>query len=87
MYGSAKSLCVAEFTVACQQLVVLVCPSMPELLRLESELEFFLGDSLEVQSFVELETLPYDSISPHPDIISQRIRALHGLANRKTASC
>ena len=83
LYGSAKSLCVAEFTAACQQLVVLVCPSMPELLRLESELEFFLGDALEVQSFVELETLPYDSISPHPDIISQRIRALHGLANRK----
>jgi len=83
LYGAARPLAVAEFIAACDRLAVVVCPSMPELLRFESELAFFLDSSIEIQSFVELETLPYDRISPHPDIISQRIRALYGLSARE----
>ncbi len=78
------ALAIAEYVAAQQSLVVVVCPTMPDLLRIESELQFFSGDTDNIQSFIELETLPYDRISPHPDITSQRIRVLHNLGERQT---
>ena len=84
LYGAAKSLAIAEYAARLGHLLVVVCASMPELLRLESELGFFCGDKVTVDSFVELETLPYDRMSPHPDIISQRIRTLHNLPTLKS---
>ena len=35
--------------------------------------------SLPVVPFPDWETLPYDRFSPHPDIVSQRLAALHAL--------
>ncbi|MDQ3268633.1 MAG: transcription-repair coupling factor [Pseudomonadota bacterium] len=35
------------------------------------------GGALTVQAFPDWETLPYDVFSPHPDIVSQRLAALH----------
>ena len=84
LYGAAKSLALAEHAARLDHLLVVVCASMPELLRLESELGFFCTDKVSIDSFVELETLPYDRMSPHTDIISQRIRTLHGLASRSS---
>ena len=37
------------------------------------------GSTLPVVPFPDWETLPYDQFSPHPDIISQRLAALHRL--------
>lgn len=36
-------------------------------------------DTLPVLAFPDWETLPYDRFSPHPDIVSQRLAALHRL--------
>ncbi|MFT4248752.1 MAG: transcription-repair coupling factor [Pseudomonas sp.] len=49
--------------------------------QLESDLQALLGDAhtLPVVPFPDWETLPYDQFSPHPDIISQRLSALHRL--------
>jgi transcription-repair coupling factor (superfamily II helicase) len=47
--------------------------------QLEAEIRFFLGDAVPVEHFVEWETLPWDSFSPHQDIISQRLRVLAAL--------
>jgi len=49
--------------------------------QLESDLHVLLGphSTLPVLPFPDWETLPYDRFSPHPDIISQRLAALHGL--------
>ncbi len=80
LYGSARSLAIAEYARSTESMLVVVASSMPELLRTESELEFFTDDATEVTGFVEWETLPYDWISPHQDIISQRIRALYGMS-------
>lgn len=84
LYGSSQALAVAEYIATREALVVVVCPAMPDLLRFESELQFFSNDTDQIHSFIELETLPYDRISPHPDITSQRIRVLHDLAERQT---
>ena len=48
--------------------------------QLESDLRTLLGDAtLPVLPFPDWETLPYDQFSPHPDIVSQRLAALHRL--------
>ena len=36
-------------------------------------------DNLPVMAFPDWETLPYDQFSPHPEIVSQRLAALHRL--------
>ncbi|WP_422505490.1 transcription-repair coupling factor [Stenotrophomonas sp. GZD-301] len=49
--------------------------------QIEADLRTLLGSSadLPVVAFPDWETLPYDAFSPHPDIISQRLAALHHL--------
>lgn len=49
--------------------------------QLEADLHTLLGGdpALPVVAFPDWETLPYDRFSPHPDIISQRLAALHRL--------
>ena len=49
--------------------------------QLEADLQTLLGGdpAVPVVAFPDWETLPYDRFSPHPDIISQRLAALHRL--------
>ena len=49
--------------------------------QIEADLRTLLGSAsdLPVVAFPDWETLPYDAFSPHPDIISQRLAALHQL--------
>lgn len=57
--------------------------------QLESDLRTLLGPAgaldgaLPVLPFPDWETLPYDLFSPHPDIVSQRLSALHRLPSLK----
>ena len=53
--------------------------------QIEADLHTLLGDdpALPVVAFPDWETLPYDRFSPHPDIISQRLAALHRLPGLK----
>ncbi|OEY99685.1 MULTISPECIES: transcription-repair coupling factor [Stenotrophomonas] len=53
--------------------------------QIESDLRTLLGSTsdLPVVAFPDWETLPYDAFSPHPDIISQRLAALHQLPTLK----
>ncbi|HYM86159.1 MAG TPA: transcription-repair coupling factor, partial [Pseudoxanthomonas sp.] len=53
--------------------------------QLESDLQTLLGEGgeLPVFPFPDWETLAYDRFSPHPDIISQRLAALHALPGLK----
>ena len=57
--------------------------------QLEADLRTLLGaegaadGALPVLPFPDWETLPYDVFSPHPDIVSQRLSALHRLPSLK----
>ena len=53
--------------------------------QLEADLQTLIGSDpdLPVVAFPDWETLPYDRFSPHPDIISQRLAALHRLPSLK----
>jgi transcription-repair coupling factor (superfamily II helicase) len=47
--------------------------------QLEAEIRFFADRDLPVRHFVEWETLPYDSFSPHQDIVSDRLSVMASL--------
>jgi transcription-repair coupling factor (superfamily II helicase) len=79
LYGSAAALALAEALQADSRLYVIVADGARELERLSAELRFYGGDSLDLLTFPDWEVLPYDLFSPHPDITSDRLRALYEL--------
>ncbi|HEY6516914.1 MAG TPA: transcription-repair coupling factor, partial [Steroidobacteraceae bacterium] len=79
LHGSAPALALAEATHSDQRLYVVVADAARELDRLAAELRFFAGERLPLLAFPDWEVLPYDLFSPHPDIISERLRTLFEL--------
>ncbi|MFS1165507.1 CarD family transcriptional regulator, partial [Aeromonas salmonicida] len=78
--GSSLSLVAARLTTQANCPVLLVTADTPSALRLEQELQFLLADQgCPVLMFPDWETLPYDTFSPHQDIISQRLETLYKL--------
>jgi len=78
--GASLSISLAEVAHQYQGLVVVVVPDFVTAFQLERELPYF---GLPIIHFPDWETLPYDSFSPHQDIISQRLAALHKLSTFK----
>ena len=82
--GSALSLAIAELVTAHAHPVVLLVTDTQTALRLEQEVHALLQETgLNVLLFPDWETLPYDSFSPHQDIISQRLETLYHLPRMK----
>jgi transcription-repair coupling factor (superfamily II helicase) len=83
LIGASCSLAAAELAhylkTDKQQPLLLLAEDPRHADQLEAEIRFFLGDAVPVEHFVEWETLPWDSFSPHQDIISQRLRVLAAL--------
>ncbi len=53
-----------------------------EAIRLKEEISWFYP-KLRVNHFPDWETLPYDQISPHPDLISERLLTLYQMTQRE----
>ncbi|MBD3609741.1 MAG: transcription-repair coupling factor, partial [Gammaproteobacteria bacterium] len=79
LYGSAQSLAIANSIKQATGPVLLVTADAPAAMRLEQELQFYLGDDIPLLNFPDWETLPYDMFSPHQDIISERLSTLSRL--------
>ncbi|MDR9439308.1 MAG: transcription-repair coupling factor, partial [Halomonas sp.] len=73
--GSASALALAHLAEDAPLLVI--TPDTATAQRLESDLGFY--GHLPVLPFPDWETLPYDSFSPHQDIVSARLRTLRRL--------
>ena len=76
--GSADALLLSRFArqqVAAGRLTLIVTAEPGDTQRLEDELKFFAPE-LRVAVFPDWETLPYDSFSPHQDLISERLATL-----------
>jgi transcription-repair coupling factor (superfamily II helicase) len=82
--GAATGLYLAEAIGELGRPVMLIARDAAEMSRLEDELRFFAGDHTPVLAFPDYETLPYDQFSPHPDIISQRLRTLSRIASLRS---
>ncbi|WP_058909707.1 transcription-repair coupling factor [Entomohabitans teleogrylli] len=75
--GAACACEVAEIAERHHGPVVLIAPDMQNALRLHDEIQQFT-DSLVIH-LADWETLPYDSFSPHQEIISTRLSTLYQL--------
>src|SRR5690349_20396646 len=85
LYGSARSLALAEAVESDSRPWLVIARDARELDQLRSELAFFLGGSRAIHVLPDWEVLPYDLFSPHPDIISERLAALAELPRLKSA--
>jgi len=82
--GSGDALLVAQLAARARrqaQLVVVACADALDAQRLAEEIAYF-DPALAVRQFPDWETLPYDILSPHQDLVSERLAALHGLLVR-----
>jgi transcription-repair coupling factor (superfamily II helicase) len=77
--GAAAGLYLARAASTTGRPLLVVAHDAAGVARLEDELRFFLPAGVPVLPFPDYETLPYDQFSPHPDIVSQRLRTLSRL--------
>jgi transcription-repair coupling factor (superfamily II helicase) len=76
---AAVALAVARRASAHAGLTVVLVANEQHAYRLEVELRFFLPRELTLLHLPDAEVLPYDHFSPHQEILSQRMAALHRL--------
>lgn len=74
------------FSISCAAVMdnhplMIITPDSSSANRLEEELAFFLAEEshIDIQQMPDWEILPYDTFSPHQDIISQRLSTLYHL--------
>jgi transcription-repair coupling factor (superfamily II helicase) len=80
LQGSAQALAILQGAYKTQGLSLVVTADASSALRLETELTFFnQQQNFEILHLADWETLPYDTISPHQDIISDRLKTLYRL--------
>ena len=75
--GAACAVECAEMVERHQGPVVLIAPDMQNALRLQDEIKQFTDQP--VMALADWETLPFDSFSPHQEIISSRLSTLYQL--------
>ncbi len=79
--GSSATVAIFNGALSTQQPVLLLTHDTPSALRLEQELASLNKQAkLPICLFPDWETLPYDTFSPHQDIISQRLATLYQLS-------
>ncbi|MGL1958474.1 MAG: transcription-repair coupling factor [Colwellia sp.] len=82
LHGSSVSLALYQGAKTADAPLLLITHDTPSALRLEQELHSLntQNNRLDICLFPDWETLPYDTFSPHQDIISQRLATLYKLS-------
>ena len=82
--GVARAMTLAQMTRDYAGTTLIVTSDTPTALTLETELSYLLGqEGIDICLFPDRETLPYDSFSPHQDLISSRLETLSNLERGK----
>ncbi len=78
LHGAAEGLAIARAGKTHDAPVVVVADDARRLRVLAEEITFFIGSdsTVPIIQFPGWECLPYDSVSPHPDITSERLKTL-----------
>lgn len=76
LLGSSAALLFKEIAVQHSSLLVVVARNNQHVAQLESELEFY---GIKPTIFPDWEILPYDRLSPHQDIVSERLAILSNM--------
>jgi len=80
--GSGDALLLAEVGAAAraaQRLLVVLAADALDAQRLVEEIRYF-DPALTVRPLPDWETLPYDTLSPHQDLVSERLETLYRLS-------
>ena len=77
LHGSSDALALARLALEAKPLIVF-CASALDAQRLCEEIPYF-APGLAVNMLPDWETLPYDSFSPHQDLISERLATLYAI--------
>ena len=85
LQGSSASIALYKGALSSDVPILLLTHDTPSALKLEQELQSLTQDkdALSICLFPDWETLPYDTFSPHQDIISQRLATLYQLSRMK----
>src|SRR5579862_1563027 len=76
LYGAGPALAIAEAAAKASAPLIVIAQNSREAEGLSEEIGFFASARTPVRMFPDLETLPYDSFSAHPDITSARLKTL-----------
>ena len=82
--SSADALVLAQFAQrekAAGRTTAIITADAADAQRLLSEIQFF-APALQCVIFPDWETLPYDTFSPHQDLISERLATLWSISQR-----
>ncbi len=80
-YGSADALYLTQLKAESAHSLIVLTGNAHDAQRLVEEIRFF-APQLNTHLLPDWETLPYDHFSPHPDLVSERISALHQIGQR-----
>ncbi|MBT4328874.1 MAG: transcription-repair coupling factor [Gammaproteobacteria bacterium] len=84
LYGSARGLSIVSAAQQTSGPLLVLLRDTATLNRLEEEINFYAsGTELPCFTFPDQETLPYDRLSPHPDITSRRLEVMTRLPTLK----
>ncbi len=78
VYGCADTALIASQSPK-NKVTIVLTSNQTIASTIERELPFFLSESRKIYIFPDWETLPYDTFSPHEDIISERLSTLYHL--------
>ncbi len=81
--GSARSWLVAN-SHSSDRVSLIICEDSKEISKVASELEFFLGNQVSIYQFLPWDTLPFETVSPSTEILSERIKTLWFLLENKS---
>ncbi len=81
--GDAAALAITEAAAQHSGLILVITAGSAEAEHLRRGLRFF-GQADDIALLPDWEVLPYDVFSPHQEIISQRLRALHQLPHQQS---
>lgn len=81
LYGSSAALALISAAKKATGPLLVVTPDRSAVHGLMDALFFFKDEALKIAEFPDWETLPYDTFSPHEDIISARLSLLAKLTD------
>tara|TARA_R110001592_G_scaffold323435_1_gene602674 strand:- start:11411 stop:14890 length:3480 start_codon:yes stop_codon:yes gene_type:complete len=80
--GSSAYL-IKQILESLNQFCICITKDSQQAYEIEQSLRFYTKNNKDILVFPDWETLPYDTFSPHEDIISQRLKTLSSLPHLK----
>src|SRR6185369_6221207 len=81
LHGSSDALAITRVARAAGRPLAVITATAADAQRLLEELPFF-DPEIRAHLFPDWETLPYDQLSPHHDLVSERLATLYQLMQR-----